>query len=400
MGTNIDLTVRKGENERQYIWRLHYYVAEGKMTWEQLAEAVNANWRKDESEYRTESAYRKPCQAADVYYAEVFADMVDKQYGSEIADQKREIEMAKIQMRDERRAWQEQNAVAARVMQKLDYMEDILKDIGRCEFPVFDVPLPYGTKRTMIVCLSDLHIGETFDTAFGRYDSDIARVRLADYLSEIKEIAKRHEVDRCVVASLGDQISGSIHKRIAVTNRENVIEQVKLSAELIASFCAELCGVFNEVEMCSAAGNHSRIDRKEDALHDERLDDLISWIVGKILKDVPNFRLLTNHYGCNIGEIEIDGVHYVAVHGDFDSASKSGMAKLSQMLGYFPNYVLCGHLHENCFIGTHPTQVIQSGTLAGCGDDYTIEHRLCGKPSQMVAVCDESGVRCLYPVTL
>lgn len=44
--------------------------------------------------------------------------------------------------------------------------------------------------------------------------------------------------------------------------------------------------------------------------------------------------------------------------------------------------------------------MIRGGSLAGSGDDYTIEKRLTGKASQMVCVCDSTGVICYYPIEL
>mgnify|MGYP006386250989 CR=1 FL=1 len=65
-------------------------------------------------------------------------------------------------------------------------------------------------------------------------------------------------------------ISNSIHKSIAITNRENVIEQVIEASEIVTSFLAELSKHFNNVTVASVVGNHSRIDKKEDALKDEQ----------------------------------------------------------------------------------------------------------------------------------
>ncbi len=45
-------------------------------------------------------------------------------------------------------------------------------------------------------------------------------------------------------------------------------------------------------------------------------------------------------------------------------------------------------------------KVVQSGSLTGAGDSYTIEHRLTGKPSQTLLVCDENGIDCIYNVEL
>ncbi len=45
-------------------------------------------------------------------------------------------------------------------------------------------------------------------------------------------------------------------------------------------------------------------------------------------------------------------------------------------------------------------KMIRGGTLAGSGDQFTIEKRLSGKPSQMVCICNQKGVACYYLLNL
>ena len=138
----------------------------------------------------------------------------------------------------------------------------------------------------MIVCLSDLHLGATYYNFDGYYDSNIAKERLNQYLAEIIEIQKTHNAENCVVLLLGDLISGNIHSTISVTNKENVIEQVKLACEYISDFVYELGKHFNNVELRGVSGNHSRIqEKKENALLGERLDSLIVWFIKSMLKN-------------------------------------------------------------------------------------------------------------------
>lgn len=398
-GVALELEIRKGESERQYIWRLHKFVNNGDMTWNELADAVNTHWREEEDEYFGESAYRKPVQQAEAYYLDVFSKMRSEGYSKELEEQKRELEQAKIQLRDERRAWQEQNASAARVTQKLDYLEECLSESGKVQFadikPDWDI-----SAKSMVVCLSDLHIGQTFDSCLGSYNTDIAKNRLEKYLREIHRIASTHGVSDCYLFCLGDQISGNIHKRISVTNRENVIKQLTTASELISSFCYELCQIFSRVSMASVGGNHSRLDKKDDALHDERLDDLVAWYVKNMLGHVQNFSYIENTLDSGIGSVNIKGREYLLVHGDYDTTDKHGVAALAGLAGYFPEAVFCGHKHFPAFADTGRVRVIQSGSLAGAGDDFTIEHRLTGRPSQTVCICSTGGIDCMYPVDL
>ena len=394
----MDFKRLDGENERQYIWRTSKAVDNGEMSWKEFADKVNYEWRTDESEYRDESAYRKPLQGAKAYYEDVFSKMISNEYSDEIASTKRELERAKIQFRDERRAWNRQNYADARTEQKLDYLEQVIEENGRKKFDIVYSPIcEYGDK-TMIVCLSDLHIGANYDSMWGKYNSDIARDRLREYLTEVVEIGKRHDVSNVVVMGIGDLLQGSIHKSIAITNRENVIEQIMLASELIAEFIGEICNFFT-VKFINVSGNHSRIDRKEDALKDERLDKLIGWYVKKSLSHVDNFSYLENE-DTTLGVIYINELPYWCIHGDYDNFSKSGLSNLVLAMGYKPAAIFTGHMHSAAMDDIADVKFIRSGSFGGSGDDYTVEKRLTGKPSQTIAICGDEGVECIYPVRL
>lgn len=317
---------------------------------------------------------------------------------NEIREQKRLLEEAKVRFRDERMAYNAQNRNAARLEQRLEYLEGALADIGGERFRPCVMP-PVNGDNDLLVVLSDLHIGATFSSSFGEYDSDIAKRRLNDYLGEILKIGKRHNSQNVYAVLAGDLINNSIHKTIAVTNRENVIDQIKIAVDYISAFCFELTQNFANVYLADCAGNHSRIDRKEDALHDERLDSLIAWTVSKLLSHVGNFTpMLDGKLDTGIARLDIRGKEYVAVHGDFDGVSKAAVGRLAMMLGSLPYAVIMGHRHFPAVTDESGIRVIQGGSLCGAGDDYTVEKRLCGKPSQTVCVCTERGVECIYPV--
>lgn len=99
-----------------------------------------------------------------------------------------------------------------------------------------------------------------------------------------------------------------------------------------------------------------------------------------------------------IAGIEIDGKQYLLIHGDYDSTTKSGYMNLASMVEFFPDYIICGHRHFCSY--SQDTKFIQSGSLAGAGCDYTIEKRLTGKASQMLCICNKSGIKGLFPVIL
>lgn len=389
------------ENYHQYIWRMDGLVQSGKYkNWKEITLFVNRElFGDDESQYRDESAYRKAVKyARDFYEAGVFGDNEDEYY-KKLQIEKRELERAKIKFRDERNAWNKQNYIDARVEEKLDLLEKELLSQGKINFDIHE-NVNTTSDNDVLVILSDFHIGQCFQSMWGKYNSDIAKKRLNQLLNEVIAIQKIHNSENCYISLQGDMLSGNIHKTIQVTNRENVIEQIKIASELISSFCYELSKVFNKVLMSSVVGNHSRMDRKDDALHDERLDDIISWGVELSLKHIDNFYILNRKFDNGIAEMNIRNKIYINVHGDYDKYTNAGVSNLCMHLGFIPYAITYGHLHTCAVDEANGVKMIRGGSLAGSGDDYTIEKRLSGKPSQMVCICNNKGVVCCYPVEL
>ena len=366
-------------------------------TWTDMAELFNAilGYNYGESFYRKHN--KKYCKSSGA--SQYTKSNFDQTELEKMMVEKREIERKKIQFRDERNAWQKQNYIDARVEEKLDKLEKELTSLGKVNFDNHE-EVNISSDNDMLVILSDLHIGQTFNSVFGKYNIDIAKNRLNELIDHIISIQKTHHSEKCYVSLQGDLISGNIHKSIQVTNRENVIEQIKIATELISSFCYELSKHFRVVFMTSVVGNHTRIDKKEDAIHDERLDDLISWAVELSLKHIGNFHVLKRNIDTGIVDISIRNKTYIGVHGDMDSYNKSGVQNLCLALGFVPYAILFGHLHTCSVDEVNGVKMIRGGSLAGCGDQYTIEKRLTGKPSQMICICNSDGVMAYYPVEL
>lgn len=401
-----ELKRRENENEEQYLWRVGQLKDSGilNMDWDELAERINKEWRTDEDEYRTSSAYRKPYnQAKRFYEAGVFSKFDEDEYVDKLNEQKRELEKSKVAYRDERSAWNKQNRIEARIEEKLNNLERELQDIGKSLYDVSEnVPVRCGD-NSLIVMLSDLHTGQTFNSPFGQYNTQILKYRMSKLLSKVIAIGNRHNSVMVNVVLLGDQISGNIHNTIQVSNRENVIEQIKIASEIISNFCVELSKVFGFVNVYEVAGNHSRlVSNKELAVHDERLDNLITWIVKQMTSHIENIKIHDddNRIDSGISMFELYGKDYVAVHGDYDVLNKTGVGNLSMMLGKIPYAIMNGHNHFPSNTDVNGVKVIQGGSMAGSGDDYTIEKRLSGKPNQTVLVCDEDGIDCIYNVEL
>lgn len=390
------------ESEYQFLWRIGNAKKNGtySLSWSDIADVMNKYFREDESEYRTESAYRKVFNSVyDFYEAGVFNKFSEEDYLNRLNEQKRDLERMKIQYRDERNAWQKQNYSDARITESLDLLETELKKSGSIEFSSVDNPV-YNSDNDVIVLLSDLHIGENFDNWYGVYNSDVAKNRLNIMLNRAIEIGKANHSQSCHIFLLGDCISGNFRRSIQVTNKENVIEQIKIACEFISSFCYKLCSEFNDVKLYSVSGNHSRFQLKhDDDITDERLDDLVAWSVGLKLYDVKNFSIPSSNIDNSLAVVYIRGRIYALVHGDNGDPNTENVAmRISTAINSIPYAICCGHLHTNNYSDVNGIKIIRGGSLCGSGDQYTRQHKFVSKPEQMILVADAMGIRTLYPI--
>lgn len=397
----FDTSKIETENEFQYLWRLGQAKDSGLLDidWNGIADLMNKYFGDPDKPY-SEAAWRKPYQQAKKFVeAGVFNKLSEDEYFKELRIQKQEIQKEKRKLYDERLDINRRLREESRLETTIEKFEEMLSNVATDRYVTYS-PTVLNSENDMIVCLSDLHIGATYYGFDGTYDSLIAKDRLEKYLSEIIEIQKTHIAENCVCLLLGDLISGSIHKTISVTNKENVIEQVKLACEYISDFVYELGKHFKTVELRGVSGNHSRLEDKEDALLGERLDILIIWFIKSMLKNVKNISVIDEDIDDTLSTFFVRDRLYFGVHGDFDTTSDTSISKLVLWTKMTPYCVICGHKHYPAMTDVSGIKVVQSGSLGGSGDEYTRQKRLTGKPSQTVLIVNNQGIKCCYPIEL
>ena len=330
----------------------------------------------------------------------------DREESIRDADTLSALDVKKIELQMERQKFYDQRNAFNRLIRERSRQEELNEilveavksgNLPQLHYERFDIA---PSDNDLLVSLNDIHYGANVSNFWNTYNSDVCRKMMCRYLDRIISIGETHRSENCVVWANGDEISGNIHQSIAVTNKENVIEQIKGVSELIAEFLAELSRHFSNVTFVSVAGNHSRIEPNKDrALISERLDDLVEWYLGARLQ---NFENITIGGGEKIDHtiylVDVRGQTYCGVHGDFDG-SASKVQALQAMAGKPIYAVLSGHLHHNKIDEVQGVKTIMAGSFLGM-DDYCVQKRIVGRAEQMVCVCDENGVRCSYGIPL
>lgn len=314
-----------------------------------------------------------------------------------------ELDQKMLEFKKERQRFFDQRNALNKVVRDLarkDENADILeRAIESGMIPRLDYTpgIVEASDNDLLVSLNDLHYGACVDNYWNYYNSDVCRMLLRDYLDRIIEIAGTYNAENCYVWANGDLISGNIHKSIAVSNRENVIEQVVGVSELVSEFLAELSKHFRNVYFSSVSGNHSRLEPKEMASQHERLDDLIEWYCKARLQNFENvvfdqYRKIDD----TMYLLDIRGKTYLGVHGDYDK-SASNVQSLQAMAREPVYAILSGHLHHNKYDNVQGVKTVMAGSFLGM-DDFCVEKRIVGSQQQLVCVCSYDGIKAFCDV--
>lgn len=399
------LKVMPHETEDECLMRIGEAKRDGLLDvkWVDIAEFFNNAFRADETEYRTESSYRKKFKNyIDAKNLSVKQNLDDVDMLEELSIKLRELEKAKIKLRDERTDYQKSLREDARRESFIELVERAMKEkIDAFDYKASSV---INSDNDMVVCLSDLHAGIEIDNWWNVYNTQILKNRLHKYLNEIHKIQKTHQCKICHVVLGGDAISGAIHENLRLQNNENVIEQLKIVITYIGEFIYILQEWFESINIYSVSGNHSRLNpNKEYHLKGEELEEMIPFCL-KIQFAQNDKVSVCDYMACKIDstisafKTRGNKLFYV-VHGDHDTPSNV-VKNLTLMSGTKPDGIIMGHRHNNALSTEHGVKIIQCGSVVGT-DDYCVDKRISGEPEQCVFITNEHRtIQCLYDIGL
>lgn len=394
---DLNLLKRDDESDLQY----HKRIIEGKLVDKTLADYDYAEL----SKYAYGKEYAADHARKMFYGSQRTLQLIDEDCMNRVDDELlSELDMKKFELQKERQKFSDYRAAFNKILRERSRQEELndilVKAIADSDLPVLNY-VPHDCEPSdndLLVSLNDIHYGADIKNYWNTYNSDVCAEMFVRYIDKILEIQKIHNSENCIIWCNGDEISGSIHHSIAVTNKENVIDQIKGVSELIAEFLAALSPHFKNVIFVSVPGNHSRMDTKDRALLSERLDDLVGWYLDARLRGFENVFISDNRIDDTMYLIDVRGKLYAGVHGDVDE-SPSKIQAIQTMVGQPLYAVLTGHKHHNKVDVVQGIKVVMGGSFMGV-DDYCVSKRIFGRPEQIVCVCDQNGIQCTYDVPL
>ena len=322
-----DLHRLDNENEEQFIFRLGQAKDSGNldMSWDEIANIINKEFRTDESEYRSEAAYRKPYQQAKRYFeANVFKTYKDEDsYFKELQIQKDAVYKEKRKLYDQRR---EYNKLLISDARAEHLCEELIKAANRLNE---EKPLLFKEKwfkpnihKEAVLCWADWHYGMITDNIWNTYNTEICRERVKTLVEITKEFLELNQIDVLTILTLGDAAHGSIHTGCRVQSEEDTCDQLMHVSELMAEAINELSSVVNHIDVYSCYGNHMRtIQNKNDSIHSDNMEKIIPWWLKQRLQNNTKVEIIESEYK-EFTRVNILGSHICAVHGDLEKDFK------------------------------------------------------------------------------
>lgn len=303
---------------------------------------------------------------------------------------KKEIEVKKLstKLSDMRNLVNKELREQTRFEQMLECARDCADMFDKDKPLLSNPPVLRSGNKEGILLLSDLHIGIVNNNHWNKYDVEVMKERMSYLKQRVIQIGLENNLSRLRVVCIGDIISGLIHSTIRLENRENVVEQSIIASEVISELLQSLCTLF-KVDLYYAVGNHERISAsKSDSLDKENFGYFILEMIQLRCKDLNGLTIHENTVDDEIITFDVFRDKIVATHGNNFGNLNTYIPKLTSMLGYVPDYVCVGHLHQPVEKSYGNTELIINPSFSGV-DTYAKNIGLVGKPMQKFMIFSE-----------
>ncbi len=340
---------------------------------------MNEQLRSDESEYREESAYRKPYQSADAYYEDVFSKMIDDQYFKELQIQKRELEKERVKLQTEKLEYNRWIREDARDDLFEEKVIESIKLYSPVSKPPKDIPIIHS-KRAGLLNIADCHFGKEytiyglFNEVINQYSPEIFYSRMEQLYNETLEIVEKENLNVLHIFNLGDSVDGFIRHSQLWSLRWGVIDSATIFGNYMGDWLKKLSHAVNVIYH-QTDGNHDEL-RLLDGKKGQHLCDSAGKIVKNsiVLKNEnnPNFKYVENKTGLIFENIL--GYNIMGIHGEVKNLAQA-IKDYSDIYDVKISYLIAGHKHHSEFVNCGVRKgCVGVGSIVG-SDDFSMTIR-------------------------
>ena len=396
-----------GETENQTLWRIGNEKASGVLgdiTWPEVAEFMNREFRDGEENYFDSSAYRKRYKNFSDAYEELFSkeNFADKRL-TDIETQMHELYKIKKQVQDQRRELRNLLTPEARFDNLTEVLIEAVNrlcDEQPLEFN--DYICDYEDSEATLV-LADWHYGMVTDNIWNKYNTDICRNRVIQLVAKTIKYLQRHKVKTLHVMLLGDAAHGALHTSCRVASEEDTCDQLMHVSEIIAQAVNELSQYVSEVNVYATYGNHLRtVQNKDDSIHSDNMEKIIGWWIEQRLQNNDRIHVIKSDY-YEFLFLNVCGYNIVGAHGDLEKFKQFGLTVntlFTKKYGQTIDYTVSADKHHIEEFETIGVESILVRSLCGT-DEYSNKNRLYSAPGQTLMIFSPSeGRECTYNIKL
>lgn len=395
------------ENEAQYIFRIGQAKDNGLITdtWETLSPILNTELGYEEEDWKGESAWRKRYRNYLEAYENIFSKtQFTESRLSDIEEQKREIDKARMKLQTEKleyNRWLREEARDELIAEKIVTAVKELKPLDMPEPIVINTP-----SRSAVLAFGDEHFSTEF-TIYGlygeiinSYSPEIFEQRMWDLFYKVVDIIKKEDLTTLYVFALGDFTDGILRCSQLMKLRYGVVEGTVKYANFISNWLNEL-SKYVKIKYQMVFGNHSELrmlGQPKGTFKDDNTGLFVREIIKTRLEDNPNFEMTINPTGLIFDNIE--GFNVLAIHGEVRNM-ENAIKDFSNTYNTNIQILIGGHMHHYKAetVGVN-REVINVPSVIGI-DDYSMTLNKTSNPGASLFLIEENkGVTVDYKIKL
>lgn len=396
-----------GETENQMLWRVGRAKSNdllGDMTWVQIAEVFNKEFREDETQYFDSSAYRKRYKNFSDAYDELFSkeNFVTEEMLS-IQEQTNELYKIKKQVQDQRRELRNMLNPEARFDNIVECLVESVNNISKEQPLEFNDYVLRHNDSEAVLALADWHYGMVADNIWNTYNTKICRQRVTQLVEKTISYLQRHSVGTLHIMLLGDAAHGAIRNSVRVASEEDACDQLMHVSEIIAEAVNELSQYVANVNVYATYGNHLRtVQNKDDSIHSDNMEKIVGWYIEQRLQNNHRVHVVKSDY-YEFLFLNVCGYNIVGAHGDLEKFKQFGVTVntlFTKKYGLTIDYTITADKHH---IEEFETMGIESTLVRSlCGTDvYANNIRAYSAPGQTLMIFSpKEGKECTYHIKL
>lgn len=396
-----------GETEEECLWRIGNAKRDGLLdaTWVDIADWMNANWRGNETEYYSESAYRKKYKNyIDAKTMFVKQGAASDGTADELAAKLREINKERVKLQTEKleyNRWLREEARDELICEK------IVNAIRENNSLIAPEPIIVNkSSKSAILAIGDEHYGAEF-TIYGlhgeiinAYSPEIFEQRMWTLFYKVLEIIEKEDLTMLYVFSLGDFTDGILRCSQLMKLRYGVVEGTVRYANFMANWLNELTK-YVKIKYQMVFGNHSELrmlGQPKGTFKEENTGLFVREMIGVRLENNPNFEMIVNPTGLIFDTIE--GFNTLAIHGEVRNM-ESAIKDFSNTYNTDIRILIGGHMHHYKAetVGVN-REVVNVPSIIGI-DDYSMSLNKTSNPGATLLVVEpDNGIGIEYKIKL